>query len=104
MLIFALSRSKPVQWVTEILQHVINSKGFEGVDINTLPKMADRFSKEGVNIGSDDSPFFLVKRYENVIFISRISYDPLFGFSGAPTMILRHYMEEQNVTGFRVET
>jgi hypothetical protein len=60
MLIFALSRSKPVQWVTEIL-HVINSKGFEGVDVNTLPKMADRFSKEGVNIGSDDSPFFLAK-------------------------------------------
>jgi len=46
-------------------------------------------------MGSDDSPFFLAKRYENVIFVSRISYDPLLGFSGAPTMILRHYMEEQ---------
>jgi len=46
-------------------------------------------------MGSDDSSFFLAKRYENVIFVSRISYDPLLGFSGAPTMILRHYMEEQ---------
>ncbi|MGA9149458.1 MAG: hypothetical protein WBZ36_02680 [Candidatus Nitrosopolaris sp.] len=62
--------------------------------------MADRFSKEDVNIGSHDFPFFLVKRYENVIFISRISYDPLFGFSGAPTMILRQYMEEQMLLAF----
>jgi hypothetical protein len=100
MLIFALSRSNPVERVTEILRHLINSKGFEGVDINTLPKMADRFSAEGSNIGSDDSPFFLTKRYENVIFISRISYDPLFGFSGAPTMILRHYMEKQMLLAF----
>jgi len=100
MLIVALSRSKPVQRVTEILRHVINSKGFEGVDVNTLPKMADRFSKQGFNIGSDDSPFFLAKRYENVTFISRISYDPLFGFSGAPTTILRHYMEEQMLLAF----
>jgi hypothetical protein len=43
MLIVVLSRSKPVQRVIEILRHVINSKGFEGVDINILPKMADRF-------------------------------------------------------------
>jgi hypothetical protein len=100
MLIFALSRSNPVERVIEILRHLINSKGFEGVDINTLPKMADRFSAEGSNIGSDDSPFFLTKRYENVIFISRISYDPLFGFSGAPTMILRHYMEKQMLLAF----
>jgi nickel-dependent lactate racemase len=54
----------------------------------------------GNSIGSDDSPFFLPKRYENVIFISRISYDPLFGFSSAPTMILRHYMEEQMLLAF----
>jgi hypothetical protein len=100
ILILALSRSKPVQRITEILRHVINSKGFEGVDVKSLPKRADRFSKECFNIGSDDSPFFLPKRYENVIFISLISYDPLFGFSGAPTMILRHYMEEQMLLAF----
>jgi len=32
MLIFALSRSKPVQRVTQMLRHVIQSRGFEGVD------------------------------------------------------------------------
>jgi hypothetical protein len=51
-------------------------------------------------MGSDDSPFFLAERYENVIFVSRISYDPLFGFSGAPTLILRNYMEEQMLLAF----
>jgi hypothetical protein len=99
MLIFALSRSKPVQRVTQMLRHVIQSRGFEGVDF-ALPKIVDRFSAEGFNMGSDDSPFFVAKRYENVIFVSRISYDPLFGFSGAPTMILRHYMEEQMLLAF----
>ncbi|MGA9152929.1 MAG: hypothetical protein WBZ36_20320 [Candidatus Nitrosopolaris sp.] len=99
MLIFALSRSKPVQRVTQMLMHVIQSRGFEGVDF-ALPKIVDRFSAEGFNMGSDDSPFFLAKRYENVIFVSRISYDPLFGFSGAPTMILRNYMEEQMLLAF----
>jgi hypothetical protein len=99
MLIFALSRSKPVQRVSQMLRHVVQSRGFEGVDFAS-PKMADPFSAEGFNIGSDDSPFFLPKRYENVIFVSRISYDPLFGFSGAPTMILRHYMEEQMLLAF----
>ena len=94
MLIFALSRSKPVQRVTEMLRHVIQSRGFEGVDF-ALPKIVDGFRGEGINMRSDDFSFFLDKRYENVIFVSRISYDPLLGFSGAPTMILRHYMEEQ---------
>ena len=98
MLIFALSRSKPVQRVSQMLRHVIQSRGFEGVDF-ALPKIVDRFS-EGFNMGSDDSPFFLAKRYETVIFVSRISYDPLFGFSGAPTMILRNYMEEQMLLAF----
>ena len=88
-----------MQRVTQMLRHVIQSRGFEGVDF-ALPKIVDRFSPEGFNMGSDDSPFFLAKRYENVIFVSRISYDPLFGFSGAPTLILRNYMEEQMLLAF----
>jgi hypothetical protein len=35
-----------------------------------------------------------------VIFVSRISYDPLLGFSGAPTMIQRNYTEEQMLLAF----
>ena len=30
----------------------------------------------------------------------KISYDPIFGFSGAPTLILRNYMEEQMLLAF----
>ncbi|MFZ0221896.1 MAG: hypothetical protein WAM42_09420 [Candidatus Nitrosopolaris sp.] len=100
MLIFALSRSKPVQRVIQMLRNVIQSRGFEDVDVDALPKMVDRFSNKSFNVGSTDSPLFLAKRYENVIFVSRISYDPLFGFSGAPTVILRHYMEEQMLLAF----
>ena len=56
MLIFALSRSKPLQRVTQMLQHVIQSMGFERVD--NWPKIVDRFSE------GHDFPFFLAKRYE----------------------------------------
>jgi hypothetical protein len=100
MLILALSRSKPVQRVIQILRDVIESRGFEGVDVDASPKILDRPSNKSFNVGSRDSPLFLAKRYENVIFVSRISYDPLFGFSGAPTLILRHYMEDQMLAAF----
>ncbi|MGC1931854.1 MAG: hypothetical protein WA667_23030 [Candidatus Nitrosopolaris sp.] len=100
MLILALSRSKPVQRIIDMLQHVIQSSGFEGVDVDALPKILHRSSNEGFNVGSRDCPLFLAKRYENVIFVSRTSYDPLFGFNGTPTAILRHYMQDRMLAAF----
>lgn len=100
MLIFALSRSNPVQKIIQMLQHLIQSRGFEDADVDALPKIPDRSSNEGFNLGSRDFPLFLTKRYENVIFVSRTSYDPLFGFSGAPTVILRHYMQDGMLEAF----
>jgi hypothetical protein len=100
MLILALSRSKPVQRIIQMLQHVIHSRGFEGVNVNTLRKIPDKERKEGFNVGSHDCPLFLARPYENVIFVSRTSYDPLFGFSGTPTLLLRNYMQERMLAAF----
>lgn len=100
MLILALSRSKSVQRIIQMLQHVVHSRGFEGVKVNTLQKMPDKESNESFNVGSHDCPFFLARPYENVVFVSRTSYDPLFGFSGAPTILLRNYMQERMVAAF----
>jgi hypothetical protein len=100
MLLIALSRSKPVQRIIQMLQHVIRSKGFEGVNISTLRKIPNKESKEGINVGSQECPLFLPKPCENVIFVSRTSYDPLFGFGGTPTILLRNYMKERMLAAF----
>jgi len=100
MLILSLSSSKPVQKVIQMLQQLIESRGFENAEVDALPRIRDKSSNEGFNVGSRDCPFFLAKPYENVIFVSRTSYDPLFGFSGAPTLILRHYMQDNMLAAF----
>ncbi len=100
MLILALSRSRSVQRIIEMLQHVIHTRGFEGVNVNTLQKKTYQESNEGFNVGSHDCPLFLARPYENVIFVSRTTYDPLFGFSGTPTILLRNYMQERMLAAF----
>ena len=100
MLILALSRSKPVQRIIQMLQHLIQSKGFEDVNISGLRKIPYKESNEGFNVGSEECPLFLARPYENVIFVSRTSYDPLFGFSGTPTILLRNYMKERMLAAF----
>ena len=100
MLILALSRSKPVQRLVQMLQALIQSRGFEGVHVNAVRKLPIMESNEGFNVGSQDCPLFLGRQYENVIFVSRTSYDPLFGFSGTPTILLRYYMQDHMLAAF----
>jgi hypothetical protein len=100
MLILALSRSKPVQRIIQILQDVIHSRGIEGVHVNAIQKLPNTESHEGFNVGTHDCPLFLGRRYESVIFVSRTSYDPLFGFSGTPTILLRYYMHDRMLAAF----
>ncbi|HET7147823.1 MAG TPA: hypothetical protein VFI73_04920 [Candidatus Nitrosopolaris sp.] len=100
MLILALSRSKPVQSIVQMLQVMTQSRGFEGVHVDVVRKLPNRESNEGFNLGSHECPLFLGRRYENVIFVSRTSYDPLFGFSGTPTILLRYYMQERMLSAF----
>ena len=54
MLILALSRSKPVQRIVQMLQALIQSRGFEGVHVNDVPKLPIKESNEGFNVGSHD--------------------------------------------------
>ena len=86
MLILALSRSKPVQRIIQMLQHLIQSKGFEDVNISGLRKIPYKESSEGFNVGSQECPLFLARPYENVIFVSRTS------FSLAPRVFRRRQL------------
>lgn len=107
MVIKALSKSKSVGRVVQMLQHIANSKGLHVVGIQ-----GDQAKSSGKGIelsgkgiepsdkSASDRPFLPNKEYENIIFISHTSYDPLFGFSGTPTLLLRKYMHDQMLAAF----
>jgi hypothetical protein len=99
MVIIVLSKSKSVGRVVLMLQHIVNSKGLQGVDVQVDP--AKTCGEVEPNDTSPSPSLFLPnKKYENIIFISHTSYDPLFGFSGTPTLLLRKYMQDQMLVAF----
>lgn len=91
-LVLTLSASIAVNRIVSILSQMSEAKGYEPLEIRTLEKVATHDLDKGFNIGTADSALYLNKQYANVVFISRVSYDPLFGFSGTPTLLLRRYM------------
>ncbi|HZD35951.1 MAG TPA: hypothetical protein VE130_12170 [Nitrososphaeraceae archaeon] len=49
---------------------------------------------------SHASLFPLLKRYKNVVCISQARYDPLFGYSGTPTLFLRQFFSREMSEAF----
>jgi hypothetical protein len=35
-----------------------------------------------------------IKKFDNIVFLSKIGYDPLFGFSGTPSIIVRNFVND----------
>ena len=68
MLILPLSKSKPVQRIVQMLQAVIQSRGFEGVHVNAVRKLPLMEGNEGFNVGSHDCPLVLGRRYRKCHF------------------------------------
>jgi hypothetical protein len=100
MVITALSKSKSVDKVIQMLQHLANSKGFQGVGLQAEPATPGGKCIEPSDKSPSGSAFLLNKECKNTIFISHTSYDPLFGFSGTPTLLLRKYMHDQMLAAF----
>ncbi|MGH9979588.1 MAG: hypothetical protein ACRD8Z_27670 [Nitrososphaeraceae archaeon] len=44
---------------------------------------------------TDSSLFSLLSKYKNVICISQVRYDPLFGYGGTPTLFLRQFFPKE---------
>ncbi len=101
-LVLTLSESRAVNKVASLLSQATGSKGCGGAEVSTLNKATTYDPKNGFNIGSADSPLLLSKPYKDVVFVSRVSYDPLFGFSGSPTLLLRHYMHNQMLKAYEL--
>ncbi len=97
-LIFPLSSSKHL---LKLISLLIDISKFD----NTIEIEIGTFSNDFLNTKShflhnrvfqiDKKNFYeKINKFDNVVFISKIGYDPLFGFSGTPSIITRNFVND----------
>jgi hypothetical protein len=97
-LIFPLSSSKHL---LKLISLLIDTSKFD----NTIEIEIGTFSNDFLNTKShflhnrvfqiDKKNFYeKINKFDNVVFISKIGYDPLFGFSGTPSIITRNFVND----------
>jgi hypothetical protein len=69
---------------------------------DTLYFLRNSLRRQGLPIYSvTDASFFpLLSKFKNVIFISQVKYDPLFGYSGTPSLLLRKFFPKEMSEAF----
>jgi hypothetical protein len=99
-LIFALSDTKSVATVVTMLVHMAHAKGIANIAVAVMPRiqlvLKNNLADKTIITNRIDYQSFhnKIKYHHHVVFISQITYDPLFGYSGTPTILLRNYMRE----------
>jgi hypothetical protein len=106
-LILVLSGSRSVAKIITILSQMAQSKGYEKTAVEALPHIAEplrtyltdtKISLRRIDyISLQDR----IDKFRNVIFISHVTYDPLFGFNGTPTLALRNFMKDKMYEAFK---
>ena len=99
-MIFALSDTKSAAMVISILVQLARSRGIPDIRVGVLPRiqavlksnLADKTIL--TNQIDQDSFHSKIKHHRQVIFVSQITYDPLFGYNGTPTILVRNYMHD----------
>ncbi|HXG05726.1 MAG TPA: hypothetical protein VNI77_00180 [Nitrososphaera sp.] len=101
MLMTVLSGSKSAARVITILAEQARANGFSfTVDVPQRFAGALRANLAGndtISINRIDYPQSLRERmskFQSTIIVSSVSYDPLFGFAGAPTVLLRNLLDD----------
>ena len=99
-MIFALSDTKSAAMVISILVQLARAQGIPSVRVGVLPRI-QRVLKSNladktilINQVDQDSFHSKIKHHRQVIFVSQITYDPLFGYNGTPTILVRNYMHD----------
>ncbi len=106
-LILALSGSRSVAKIITTLSQIAQPKGYEKLTVDVFPGIA-----EALKMYITDTKISLRRidylslqerlgRFQNVIFISHVTYDPLFGFGGTPTLVLRNFMKDRMSEAFK---
>jgi hypothetical protein len=97
-MIFALSDTKSAAMVISILVQLARAQGIPSIRVGVLPRI-QRVLKSNladktilINQVDQDSFHSKIKHHRQVIFVSQITYDPLFGYNGTPTILVRNYM------------
>ncbi|HEX7032183.1 MAG TPA: hypothetical protein VF172_04215 [Nitrososphaera sp.] len=104
ILMVALSGSKATAKVVTMLAEQARAKGFSfTVDVPQRfagALRANLAGNETVSINRIDYRQSLgdrMSKFQRTIMISSVSYDPLFGFAGAPTILLRNLLDENKM-------
>ena len=99
-MIFALSDTKSSAMVIRILLQLARAQGIPSIRVGVLPRI-QRVLKSNladktilINQVDQDSFHSKIKHSRQVIFVSQITYDPLFGYNGTPTILVRNYMHD----------
>jgi hypothetical protein len=107
LLLFALSNSDSTLKIADMLLGLARQRGLSNVTVGVLPQKKASFrsySRPAETIASEikDKSFQeKIDAHSNIIFISHTTYDPLFGYSGTPTVLLRNYLKEGMTDAFK---
>ena len=97
-LIFPLSSSKWIKKIISFLIEINKTDSTKEIEIGTFSEyflqIKNQFD-DNIRIFQMDKNIFYeyIKNFDNVIFISQIGYEPLFGFSVTPSMLVRNCVD-----------
>lgn len=97
-LIFPLSSSKWIKKIISFLIEINKTDSTKEIEIGTFSEyflqIKNQFD-DNIRIFQMDKNVFYeyIKNFDNVIFISQIGYEPLFGFSVTPSMLVRNCVD-----------
>jgi hypothetical protein len=106
MLILGLSASKAAAKTITALAQEANTKGLSfTIDAPNKLVRSLRANLTGIDISSVNRIDYQslnerMAKFQNTVIVSSVAYDPLFGFSGAPTALLRNLLTEQMADAF----
>lgn len=111
MLLVALSSSRAAARVANSIADAAKAKGFS-VTVDVPARMAGALRANLASLAPDPQAALSINRidyqplaeraarFQSTVFVSQAGFDPLFGFSGAPTALLRTVLPEKMAQAF----
>jgi hypothetical protein len=110
-LFIVLSSSVLTRRVLSWIMDSATDKRFNGISIMTLPKLKDfidvRNEKNAFTILNANDILSLketMTKFQTTFFLSHSAYDPIFGFEGTPTHLLRNFNKEKMSEAIRLRS
>ena len=109
-LIVVLSASNATNEVLSKLIQIAHNKRLR-ISIGIAPKLQGLVEPENnpynlllLNVNESRSLIDIISKFDRTIFLSHTSFDPLFGFTGAPTSIMRNFMKSKMSEAFSLRS